>query len=196
MTKRLRDWCVYEYTQENSPYEVFNHQCRPLKMLRNIEETKVFPKKVLAQNPEETGSWSLGILKKPDPEDFEETGSRRLMRHTEETSRWRLSWSVVFVKSFSFLSRRKTSYCWRGWRKRVPKFWGSAQLGILKKTLRKSPAVEVQSSGVWDDVLQDTEVTNFGWGVWRSPVRFFWRLWGERIVWPCHVLRGVRLETV
>ena len=147
-------------------------------------------------NLEETGSWRNRILKKPDPEDFEETWSRRLRRHTEETSRWRSSWSVVFVKSFSFLSRRKTSYCWRGWRKRVPKFWGSAQLGILKKTLRKSPAVEVQSSGVWDDVLQDTEVTSFGWGVWRSPVRFFWRLWGERIVWPCHVLRGERLELV
>jgi hypothetical protein len=175
------------------PDEVFNHQCRPLKMLRNIEETKVFLKKVLAQNPEETGSWRFGILKKPGSEDLE---SWRKMRHTEDMSRWRSSWSVVFVKSFSFLSRRKTSYCWRGWRKRVPKVWRTAQLGILKKTLRKSPAVEVQSSGVWDVVLQDTEVTSFGWGVWRSPVRFFWRTWGERIVWPCHVLRGVWLEPV
>ena len=84
-------------------------------------------------DPEVMESWRKRILKKPDPEDFEETGSRRLMRHTEETSRWRSSWSVVFVKSFSFLSHRKTSYCWRGWGKRVPKFWGIAQLGILKK---------------------------------------------------------------
>ena len=121
----------------------------PSKCWGTLKYTKLFLKKVLAQNPEETGSWSLGILKKsdpeetgswshrilkkPDPEDFVETWFRRLRRHTEETSRWRLSWSVVFVKSFSFLSLRKTSYCWRGWRKRVPKFWGSAQLGILKK---------------------------------------------------------------
>ena len=56
------------------PDEVFNHKYRPLKMLRNIEETKFFLKKMLAQNPEETGSWSIEILKKPDPE---ETGSWR-----------------------------------------------------------------------------------------------------------------------
>ena len=151
-----------EYTQEIVPDDEFNHKCRPLKMLRNIEETKFFLKKMLAQNPEETGSWSLEILKKPDPEELrfwrnripknwdpEETGSRRIeilkkpdpeelrswrkMRHTEDMSRWRSSWSVVFVKSFSFLRRRKTSYCWRGWRKRVPKVWEIAQLGILKK---------------------------------------------------------------
>ena len=159
-----------KYTQVIVPDEVFNHKCRPLKMLRNNEEAKVFLKKGWRKipkkpDPEVSKSWRNRILKKSDPEDFEETWSRRLRHHTEETSRWRSSWSIVFVKSFSFLSRRKTSHYGRGWRKRVPKFWGSAQLGIMKKTLRKSPAVEVQSSGVWDDVLQDTEVTNFGWGV-------------------------------
>ena len=99
------------------------------------EETRSWRNRILKKpDPEETGSWRNRILKKPDPEDFVETWSRSLRRHTEETSRWRSSWSVVFVKSFSsFLSHRKTSYCWRGWRKRVPKVWGIAQLGILKK---------------------------------------------------------------
>ena len=32
-----------EYTQEIVPDDVFNHKCRPLKMLRNIEVYEVFP---------------------------------------------------------------------------------------------------------------------------------------------------------
>ena len=177
--------CLLSIHRRIVPDEVFNHKCRPLKMLRNIEEAKVFLKKVLAQNLEETGSWRNRILKTSKKHDPEDWGATLKNRQDEDQAEAQSSLSL-----FSFLSRRKTSHCWRGWRKRVPKFWGSAQLGILKKTLRKSPAVEVQSSGVWDDVLQDTEVTNFGWGVWRSPVRFFWRLWGERILWPCHALHG------
>ena len=70
--------CLLSIHRRTVPDEVFNHKCRPLKMLRNIEETKVFLKKVLAQNPEETGSWSLEILKKLD---LEETGSWRLRRN-------------------------------------------------------------------------------------------------------------------
>ena len=62
--------CLLSIHRRTVPDEVFNHKCRPLKMLRNIEETKVFLKNVLAQYPEEAGSRRLEILKKPDPEEL------------------------------------------------------------------------------------------------------------------------------
>ena len=51
--KGLMCLCIHKRTIHE---EVFNHRCRPLKMLRNIEEMKVFLKNVSAQIPEETGS--------------------------------------------------------------------------------------------------------------------------------------------